>query len=41
MSKAGVKGWHPPVAAWLHGYQRSWLSKDVVGGLAAGAVVIP
>ncbi len=25
----------------LRGYQRRWLSKDVVGGLAAGAVVIP
>ena len=25
----------------LRGYDRSWMSKDIVGGLAAGAVVIP
>src|SRR5262245_45927494 len=29
------------VAPWFHGYSRSWLSKDLVGGLTAGAVVIP
>jgi SulP family sulfate permease len=29
------------VAPWLRGYNRSWLSRDIVGGLAAGAVVIP
>ena len=29
------------VAPWLRGYDRSWLTPDVVGGLAAGAVVIP
>ena len=30
-----------PIGTWLRGYQRTWLAKDVVGGLAAGAVVIP
>ena len=30
-----------PVAGWLQGYERRWLNMDVVGGLAAGAVVIP
>lgn len=29
------------VAPWLRGYDRAWLAKDLVGGLAAGAVVIP
>lgn len=29
------------VAPWLRGYDRAWLSKDIVGGIAAGAVVIP
>ncbi len=26
---------------WLHGYQRSWLKGDVVGGITAAAVVLP
>ncbi len=30
-----------PIVPWLRGYDRAWLAKDVVGGLAAGAVVIP
>jgi sulfate permease, SulP family len=30
-----------PIAPWLRGYDRAWLAKDVVAGLAAGAVVIP
>ena len=30
-----------PIAPWLRGYDRAWLGKDVVAGLAAGAVVIP
>lgn len=30
-----------PIAPWLRGYDRSWLTPDVVAGLAAGAVVIP
>jgi high affinity sulfate transporter 1 len=30
-----------PSATWLRRYDRAWLAKDVVGGLAAGAVVIP
>jgi high affinity sulfate transporter 1 len=30
-----------PIAPWLAGYDRSWLARDLVGGLAAGAVVIP
>jgi SulP family sulfate permease len=30
-----------PATGWLRSYQRSWLGKDVLGGLAAGAVVIP
>ena len=29
------------LAPWLRGYERAWLSSDVVAGLAAGAVVIP
>jgi sulfate permease, SulP family len=29
------------IAPWLRGYDRSWLAKDVLSGLAAGAVVIP
>ena len=29
------------LAPWLRGYDRAWLGKDLVGGLAAGAVVIP
>jgi Sulfate permease family len=28
------------IAAWRRGYDRAWLSRDVVGGLTAGAVVI-
>src|SRR5262245_55996274 len=34
-----MRAW--PIAPWLSGYQKSWLSKDVLAGLAAGAVVIP
>ena len=30
-----------PVLTWIPGYQRAWLSRDAVAGLAAGAVVIP
>jgi MFS superfamily sulfate permease-like transporter len=30
-----------PIAAWLRGYDRSWLTPDVAAGLAAGAVVVP
>ena len=30
-----------PSATWLPRYERKWLAKDLVGGLAAGAVVIP
>ena len=30
-----------PIAPWLRGYDRKWLAADIVGGLAAGAVVIP
>jgi SulP family sulfate permease len=29
------------IAPWRRGYDRRWLSKDIVAGLAAGAVVIP
>jgi sulfate permease, SulP family len=29
------------IAPWRRGYDRAWLSKDIVAGLAAGAVVIP
>lgn len=31
----------PELAPSLRGYQRAWLSKDIIGGLAAGSVVIP
>jgi high affinity sulfate transporter 1 len=30
-----------PAVGWLRHYDRAWLSRDVVGGLAAGAVVVP
>lgn len=30
-----------PALHWLRSYDRSWLSHDVVGGLAAGSVVVP
>jgi Sulfate permease family len=30
-----------PSIGWLRAYDRAWLSHDLVGGLAAGAVVIP
>jgi sulfate permease, SulP family len=30
-----------PIAPWLRGYDRAWLVRDIVGGLAAGAVVVP
>jgi high affinity sulfate transporter 1 len=30
-----------PAITWVRGYDRAWLRRDVVGGLAAGAVVIP
>jgi high affinity sulfate transporter 1 len=30
-----------PALSWLRAYDRSWLAKDLVGGLAAGAVVVP
>src|SRR5262245_52954780 len=29
------------IAPWARGYDRAWLAKDLVGGLAAGAVVLP
>jgi SulP family sulfate permease len=29
------------IAPWRRGYDRAWLSRDVIAGLAAGAVVIP
>jgi sulfate permease, SulP family len=28
-------------AGWLRGYRRSWLQADVIGGVAAGLVVVP
>ena len=31
----------PPILTWARGYDRAWISRDVVGGLVAGAVVIP
>ena len=30
-----------PAVGWLGSYERDWLGNDVVGGLAAGSVVIP
>lgn len=30
-----------PAVGWLSAYQRPWLTRDLVGGLAAGSVVIP
>ena len=30
-----------PALGWLRAYHRSWLAKDLVGGLSAGAVVVP
>ena len=30
-----------PATTWLRHYERGWLGKDLLGGLAAGAVVIP
>lgn len=30
-----------PALGWLRTYDRTWLSRDLVGGLAAGSVVIP
>jgi MFS superfamily sulfate permease-like transporter len=30
-----------PVIDWLGNYDRSWLSRDILSGIAAGAVVIP
>ena len=30
-----------PILPWVRGYDRSWFGKDLVGGLAAGAVVVP
>jgi high affinity sulfate transporter 1 len=30
-----------PAVAWVRAYDRRWLRADVVGGLAAGAVVVP
>jgi sulfate permease, SulP family len=30
-----------PITPWLRGYDRAWLVRDLIGGLAAGAVVIP
>lgn len=43
ISSAGSSGLagYVPALGWIRGYRRSWLSKDIVGGLAAGAVVIP
>jgi len=29
------------IVPWRRGYERAWLSRDIVAGLAAGAVVIP
>jgi sulfate permease, SulP family len=34
-------GLAPPAIDWIRAYDRRWLTSDVVGGLAAGAVVIP
>jgi high affinity sulfate transporter 1 len=30
-----------PLLTWRRGYRRAWLSQDLLGGLSAGAVVIP
>ncbi len=30
-----------PAADWLAAYERAWLAKDLIGGVAAGSVVIP
>jgi sulfate permease, SulP family len=30
-----------PASVWLRGDQQRWLSKEVLGGLSAGAVVVP
>jgi hypothetical protein len=30
-----------PITPWLRGYDRAWLVRGLVGGLAAGAVVVP
>jgi SulP family sulfate permease len=40
-SRVNYGGVKLPVATWLHGYRREWLTGDVAGGLTAAAVVIP
>ena len=30
-----------PVLGWLPGYQRNWLGRDLVAGVATAAVVLP
>jgi sulfate permease, SulP family len=32
---------HVPAAAWLRGYDRSWLSKDALAGLSVWALLVP
>jgi high affinity sulfate transporter 1 len=41
VSAAASTRWRLPIFGWLASYQRSWLPADIVGGLSAGAVVIP
>ena len=36
-----IAQWTAAIAPWRRGYDRAWLSRDIVSGLAAGAVVIP
>ena len=39
--RTGLRARVPVPLSWLAGYQSSWLSGDVIGGLATAAVVIP
>ncbi|MFV0523385.1 MAG: SulP family inorganic anion transporter [Acidimicrobiales bacterium] len=40
-SPAGALGRFIPALGWMPAYRPEWLRRDIVGGLAAGAVVIP
>jgi sulfate permease, SulP family len=38
---AAALGRYVPALGWIRGCDRSWLGRDLVGGVAAGSVVIP
>lgn len=40
MSRIGLAAWVPGIDL-VHGYRRSWLSKDIVAGLVLSPLLVP